>query len=294
MSELVIKKKKNKSKVQNIFCIEYISMEPEKNFLNIENIANITDSELYIDDDFIETNGDKNNIDENSLKNISWIDSVEKELSSSIDSKTFTCITPNSEQNPENCQICEDVNTLITIPYDGLKDINIMEYQTIITNNLRKIMKFNTNKSIDIDDVLLKLGWLIDTTKYLSNKIGLVLFNHKETDKNTVARSSYKFCNYNFECEFNYNVKKYSGCFAQHYVHNLVYADISSLHRFIVNNKNDISNKVFEEIKKSINTISFVIGHMYDELKKAETFNFFNVNNIHVERTPKKKKIKHR
>ncbi|QKF94083.1 hypothetical protein QKU48_gp0625 [Fadolivirus algeromassiliense] len=256
-------------------------MESVKNYLNIGDITNNT---IYIDEEFEDT---KETLDENSLQNISWVDSVEKELGSSMDSKIFL----NSSQN-NNEEKCDDINKLITIKYNNLNDLNILEYQTIITNALRKTIKNNDNETINIDDLILKIQWLIDTTKYLSDKVGLNTFTHKETDKNTVARSSYKFCNYNFECEFNYNTKKYTGCFAQHYVHNLVYADLNALLRFILNNKTNITSKVFDEIKKSINTTSFVIGHMYDELKKAQTFKFFNNTDTHIERTPKKKKTK--
>lgn len=256
-------------------------MEPVKNYLNI---GDITNNKIYIEDDFVET---KECMDENSLKNMSWADTVEKELGSSMDSRTFLCSSQTVSDEPS-----DDIDKLITMKYDTLNDINILEYQSIITNNLRKFIKNSTVQNLNIEDLLLKLGWLIETSKFLSNKVGLNLFTHKETENNNVPRSSYKFCNYNFECEFNYNTKKFNGCFAQHYVHNLVYADLNSLFKYITANKNNMDNKVFDEIRKSINTISFVIGHMYDELKKAQTFKFFNNNNTHIERTPKKKKTK--
>jgi len=247
----------------------------------IINIENITDNDLYVDGDFQELN-------ENSLKNMSWVDSVEKELSSSIDTKIFTCENTNNNNNKSI-----DIDTIIHKEVCDLTDLNVLEYQTLIINYLRKKMKqINETEKININDILSKLNWLLDTSKYLSNKLGLLTFQHKETSLNILARSSYKFCTFNFECQYNYNIKKHCGCFARHYVHNLVNADLEALINYIGFNKNKLEETIITEIKKSINTISFVIGHMYDELQNAEKHNFFNTTNSHIERTPKKKKNK--
>lgn len=246
---------------------------------NLPTITDIFDSELYIDDEI--RKNQKETMDENSLANLSWIESVEQELSSSIDTKTFMCSSDPTQSHSEKYI---DIDNLLTCKYDELSDSNIMEYQTQIINYLRKQIK---NKII-ISDLLVKLNWLIETSKYLSEKLKLQIFQHKNGGTNSVSRSSYKFCNYNFECQFNYNLKKYCGCYAQHYVHNLVYADLESLKMYVLNNEISIECKI-EEIKKSINTSSFVIGHMHDELKNAQKFNFFNTLNNHIERTPKKK-----
>lgn len=251
---------------------------------NFSSIGEISDNEIYIDDEMQSTVGMY--IDENSLKNISWVESVEQELSSSMDTKTFACCNEKNESIEKN----NDINALITIKYNELSDMNIMEYQTIIINYLRKQTKTKEINKCNIDDVLLKINWLLESSKYLSERLGLPAFHHKTTDGNIVSRSSYKFCNYNFECQFNYNLKKHHGCFAQHYVHNLVSADLESLKLYVLHNKQTINMAKLEEIKKSINTVSFVIGHMYEELKNSHKFNFFNTNNNHVDRTPKKKK----
>lgn len=245
------------------------------------NLVNITDCDLYIDEEPNET------IDENILKNISWADSVEQELSSSLDTRIFM----NEQKN--ECTI--NINNVISEKIDCLTDINIMEYQTIIVNNLRKDIKAYDDKiteNLDIDNLLLKLNWLKETSKYLSDKLGLTIIHHKNDDLAILSRSSYKFCDNNFECQYNYNIKKHYGCYARHYVHNLVNADIVALLAYINANKANLSQAIIEEIRKSINTISFVIGHMYEELKNAQTFNFFNSKNNHIERNPKKKKNK--
>ena len=165
----------------------------------------------------------------------------------------------------------------------------ILEYQTHILNYLRKNIKNKNIEHIDINDIVLKIDWLLCTSSYLSDKLGLIIFQHKNNNNLTIPRSSYKFCNYNFECQYNYNIKKYNGCFAQHYGHNLIYSDLDVLKKYIIIYKDKLNNNHIEEIKKSVNTISYVIGHMYEELKQAQKFNFFNIKNKHIERTPKKK-----
>ena len=251
-------------------------MERNQNFLNI---TNFSESDLYIDDESFEQKGSNGDL---SLLSMSWIESVEKELN--VNEKQFIPI------NNKQIEKIKNIDYLILENYGHLSDINIIEYQTIIINYLKKIIK-NTEK-INIDDILLKLDWLLETSKYLSKKIGLIIFKHKNTESNSISRSSYKFCNYNFECQYNYNIKKHLGCFAQHYVHNLVYADIDSLKKFIISNKSKFNIILLDQIKKSINTITFVINHMFDELKNAQKYNFFNIDNIHVDRTPKKYKNK--
>lgn len=254
-------------------------MEESKSFINI---TNIIDNEMYIEDETFEQ---KENTDENSLKSMSWIELVENELT--INDKQFATSTNFIKKKHENVNL--NVDCLITENYNSLSDINIIEYQTMIINHLKKMIKLN---NFNIDDILLKIEWLLETSKYLSDKLGLSVFQHKNSDYNFIPRSSYKFCNYNFQCQYNYNIKKHCGCFAQHYVHNLVYADIDSLKKFILENKSKIDNHRIEEIRKSINTVSFVINHMFEEFKNAQSHNFFNIDNIHVDRTPKKKKIK--
>lgn len=236
------------------------------------NIDDVNNDLLYIDDD----NSEKDCNETNNL-NISWVESVEKELSSSIDTKTFVSKTIGHK--------IVDADLVIAENYNKLSDSNILEYQIIILNNLKKILK-NEQNTFNMDDFMMKLDWLLETSKYLSEKVKLPIIEHKIINKNIISRSSYKFCNFNFECEYNYNIKKHCGCYAQHYVHNLVYADIDALKKYITFGENNM-----EEIKKTINTISFVVNHMYDELQNAQKFNFFNTNDAHIERTPKKKRM---
>lgn len=201
--------------------------------MNSINLSELSDSDLYVSGTFnIDT------IDENSLKSLSWVD----ELDSS----------GNEYQEMHNSS--DNIDNIMTIRFKNLSDLKLLEYQNLIIGQLRK--------SFDDNSAIKKIDWLINSSKYLSNKINLPMIQHKDNMTN-ISRSSYKFCEMNHNCEFNYNPKK-NGCYSQHFVHNLIHADLHSLKNYIQNNKD---NKQLNEIQKSINTISYVINHMYDELQ---------------------------
>jgi hypothetical protein len=83
-----------------------------------------------------------------------------------------------------------------------------------------------------------------------------------------ISRCSYKFCNYKDSCNYNYNKAKNLICYQDHYVHNMVSGDLRVLLDYIEQKYGEIKivyhNK---EILKTINTLSFVINHMENELK---------------------------
>lgn len=84
-----------------------------------------------------------------------------------------------------------------------------------------------------------------------------------------IFRCSYKFCSYKDNCSYNYNLKTKNLCYQDHYVHNMVSADLKILIDYVksknINNNNTVAHN--KEILKTINTLSFVIGHMETELK---------------------------
>jgi len=272
-------------------------------------IGGFSDSELYIDGPMVEMNM------ENELASLSWVDSVQKELSSTSSEGganefgRFRGSTSSegranefgrfggstsSEGGANESKIINEkiigVDDIINLKCNEICDVTVLKYQTIIIDDIKKALK-SSNKNYD--DILNKLNWLLYASKYLSDELGLQLFCHKDATKhNIIQRSSYKFCTYNFECQYNYNIKKHCGCYAQHYVHNLVYADIEISKKyleFIIQNNLTLQENI-DELRKTINTISFVIGHMHDELQNAAKYNFFNMENYHMERTPKKKR----
>jgi len=257
----------------------------------------ITDQELYIDDD------NDNPENELELSNLSWVNSVEEELGKSLEDKVLTGSLIKDEEDKvveqyklEQDKLEQDIDKILRLKYKELKDSEIIAYMTNLSNYLRrelrgleKIEEFiNNEQFFDI------INWLLHSSEFMSKKIGLPLLSHNalQMKNNSIPRSSYKFCNYNYECEFNYNAKKHKGCFAQHYVHNMVYADLESIIKYIKDNKKkEINhNKFLDEIRKSVNTVSFVINHMNEEMKNAYIYN--KSKNIHIERTPNKKKTR--
>ena len=91
----------------------------------------------------------------------------------------------------------------------------------------------------------------------------------------SISRNSYKFCEFGCTCMFNYD--KNEICYAQHYVFNLVAQDIIEVlyYMSIYHIKNDEMN----EIKTSINTITYVINHMHEELSQLKVTNQKNYEN---------------
>ncbi len=268
---------------------------------NIVDFSNIGDKDIYINNDIdLGVSSPELNV-----SNLSWASIVEEELGDSLNDKKLTGLQDSmSKSNKEEKTDKKNIN-MDDIPkfnVQVLSDLEILEYETMLSGHLRKYMKnfieeyeacvIHNPPIFDIISVIEKLEWLKYASKYLSDKIGLTILPHNKFNqsKNSFPRSSYKFCNYNYECEFNYNIKKYKGCFAQHYVHNTVYSDIESLISCIKTldvNKNEIDN--YKEIKKSINTISFVFNHMFEELKNISIY-VKKGDLIHIERTPDKKR----
>lgn len=254
--------------------------------VNISNISQITDDDLYIDDDISDQEPE-------SLTSLSWVNIVEDELGESMEEKVLagSLVEDNTEEK------LTDIDDIVKLDCDTICDLNLLEYQTFVSGNLRKMFKNQNDEECDdicIDMVLTRLLWLLKGCEKLSKKLSLEIFTHKKTDIkiDSIPRSSYKFCNFNFHCEYNYDVRKHKGCFAQHYVYNMVYADINATIDYL-KLFNDTKNKqIIIELKKSINTISFVINHMYDEFKHVTLCNYFgtDADKLHIDRTPVKRK----
>ena len=231
----------------------------------------ITDKDLYIDDC--------------SDLEISWVSEVEESLRGSITDKPLTGSLNRSTLSDLDTAEKSDLDTILDCSIDSLDDLKILEYQNVLISDI--------NKSEDIKKCINQLNWIHKSAKKLSDKLKLKMYEHK---KGSLIRSSYKFCDYNYQCKFNYNLKKHNGCLFQHFVHNLVCADIKSLLNFI--KKETLSDSDKTEIGKSIKTLSFVLAHMYDELNNIQLFNSNKKVDLHVERNPKndnrKKNKKHR
>ena len=169
--------------------------------------------------------------------------------------------------------------------------IKLKEIEELCTNNkqIEKIKEYNSlkilQKELDIIKLLTKYSLQNNQLNYtfFMNALNL-LFRLSETlrirlDQNeikiekkiysddNISRCSYKFCNFKDSCNYNYNKTK-NMCYQDHYVHNMVSIDLKILMEYIEQKYSDtkivLHNK---EILKTINTLSYVINHMENELK---------------------------
>jgi hypothetical protein len=239
----------------------------------------------------------------------SWANLINSELADSIEGKEIMGLsssntntifglfgqtnktTKQTAQKEPLLNTDEIMNIDHNIIFNELPDNKLLEYQMTVSSHLRKYFKGcnDKNEEINYDSCLLKLKWLIDVSKYFSDKLGLQCNPHKNittSDFHTINRSSYKFCEYGHNCQFNYsNEGNKRGCFSQHYVHNLIYADMLSLYQYIIAlQKCDDGQTNFIEIIKCINTISYVINHMFEELNELVSSDINPIiENIHKE-----------
>jgi hypothetical protein len=181
------------------------------------------------------------------------------------------------------------------IKLDNFSEINSLELlqkQEVITNYLSKYSIQNTK--LNFDFINTNIMWLSTVSKNLANRINQKINIHSKTkkNKNSISRSSYKFCTFTSQCEYNYGSKKKSCC-SDHYVHAYIYADLISLNQYIKTKTiNDGFIESNREITKCINTIAYVVRHMYDELKNVCLYqNKNNYENVHINK--KKYKYKH-
>ena len=129
------------------------------------------------------------------------------------------------------------------------------------------------------------LEWIMLTSKFLTSKSNAFIQIFK-TDK--IYRSSYKFCTKKDECEGLYcNLIKpksqYSNrCNGDHYVHNKLVSDLNCLITILDDKKENILN----DLRICLDTINFVINHMYQELNTFSIYhskqNNFDINKYYI------------
>lgn len=126
------------------------------------------------------------------------------------------------------------------------------------------------NNQLDYTFFYKSLQYLFELSEILRIRLDQKELIHdiKTITSENLSRCSYKFCNYKDTCTYNYNLTVKSQCYQDHYVHKMVSADLYILIKYIDQKLQDptfiIHNK---EILKTINTLSFVINHMENELK---------------------------
>lgn len=158
-------------------------------------------------------------------------------------------------------------------------DVRIIGNQDMVASYVFKYVIQNNSCEFQLMDDC--LTYLATASSYLADKIGttktLVNSNRRllSIDGNHISRCSYKFCAQTYCCQYNYPENKrkkvVKGCYSDHFAHGKVYQDIVSLQSYVrmIHEKGDSDTIVIrsnQEIIKCINTIAYVIKHMYDEL----------------------------
>lgn len=206
-----------------------------------------------------------------------WGGSVGQDLSdtdsNSSDDVLLICDTDTEESAPEDGI---SIDEMLISDYKTCSDLLILKYQSSIIGHLRKYIKniidneqsnlsiFETKRFLD------KIKFIHQTSAYLTEKNNMKKYVHKYDGEGDapIPRSSYKFCNNGHECKFNYNtLRPKKSCFAHHYVYNMVLADTSAL---IIHLEKIPSVVNLEQIMVCMNTLTFVINHMYNEMHNWE------------------------
>ena len=155
----------------------------------------------------------------------------------------------------------------IPVNFEKLTSLNLLDEELKI---VKLISKYTLqNNYLNYSFFLKSLEVILILSNILAKRLKLQQIDHKVKNYNNyIPRCSYKFCNFKNECFYNYNRKTKNVCYQDHYVHNMVSADLIILTDYIKSKFNE--NKLIipnKEILKSINTLSFVVEHMYSELK---------------------------
>lgn len=274
-------------------------------------LEHIKDNNIYVNDCVnVQKKLESKSIDD--LIKISWSSLLEFKVDADKEISLSKSSSVSNVDSNDECVFKEknmiNIDDIIKLEPRKLDDLKLLEYNTLISGFLRKNIKnhidfllrsnvcseienqnendlFNWNKNIKY------LGWISSSCFHLSKKLNLPLIKNNFNNKRTlIPRSSYKFCDHNYECEYNYDTK-HNGCYAQHYVYNNVYSDIESLLMYFrTDENNNYENINMKETKKCIDTISYVLNHMYEELKNIIYYNNNkDISKLHIERKPKKK-----
>lgn len=193
-----------------------------------------------------------------------------------LDDTSIVC--KNAEEAPSTCindeieTLKQNINSTILVigtqnhEYKQYNALTLIEHQLKVINYMLKF--FKVHRLQELSDYEPYLVWLMASSEYLATSIKQ---NINRSKSNTLMRSSYKFCNKKSDCQTHYGFlfqKKTRCCMNDHYVHNKIVSDIDNLLEYLKRNIKTASNKVVveTELKKGLETINYVVNHMYQEL----------------------------
>jgi hypothetical protein len=179
------------------------------------------------------------------------------------------------DDESENAELL-DIDTI-----RDLSDLDILKKSAIVARDLKfQVMrKYNANENETIDWILESIYWVKQNMEILSKRISQLYPDCDKNDDNnsdqecnekeleTICRNSYKFCDFGHTCTFNYSLSEKRDCYSQHFVYPLVLSDIQNLIDHIVMDDGITNDNILiKEVVTSINTITYVINHMFNEI----------------------------
>ena len=216
---------------------------------------------LYNNNDFYTHFFNATIVDTIDSKLIEMIDSTKN--ITTVENKIDTIETDYIEKINELKQM-KDIKNFNTI-YSKMKSLELIQKELEI---IRLVSKYSLqNNKLEFDFIISCLKFLFQLSELLRIRLKQPIITISNTNNTGIVRCSYKFCNFKDSCVYNYS-KKGNCCYQDHYVHNMVSGDLRVLLDYIEQKYGEIKivyhNK---EILKTINTLSFVINHMENELK---------------------------
>ena len=146
----------------------------------------------------------------------------------------------------------------------NIKKLNSLEILKKESELIQIILTYSlSNNLLEVDFLNTSLEYLLELSNILKNRLKQKTIENNDTKD--IVRCSYKFCTFKENCNYYYNKKSNQKCYQDHFVHNMVSHDIINLLKFIKNNDSDTIQQN-KEILKSLNTLSYVINHMENEL----------------------------
>lgn len=171
--------------------------------------------------------------------------------------------------------ILTDINEILKLDNPSMlkkyNALDIIQMQIIVIDVVTKYFKIS--KLDNIDFYVQNLTWIYTSSLYLTNLIRQPVHKNKT---NVLMRSSYKFCNKMTDCVSQYGFlfnKKCRNCINDHYVHNKIISDIDNLLNYLKNNcKHDNLLLLEQDMRKGIETLSYVLNHMEQELSSFTVY----------------------
>ena len=180
----------------------------------------------------------------------------------------------------------QDIELSTTNTLEKFDDIEILKRSSLAARDLkfRIVNELSNDYDTAVNKIIEYVHWLKQSMIILSDRIGQKPLpsncddetrsdnssdhkNELKDDYLSIGRNSYKFCDFGHSCSFNYSLEDRRDCYSQHFVYPLILSDIQNLiDHILMDDGSYNSNVQTKEVITSINTITYVINHMYNEL----------------------------